>query len=123
MTNFHQLPSDIPITQDDGAADHLVGMRLPSIVLNATTRSQFNPGESKGRLVIYCYPMTGQPNVALLEGWDQTRSKRVYSCKAVRLEITIKSYVIWVQRWLALVCNLPNTKRRWRIACIYRFRY
>ena len=76
MTNFNQLPSNLPIPQDDGAADHLFGMHLPSLTLNATTASRFNLGESKGRLVIYCYPMTGQPNVALPEGWDQIPGAR-----------------------------------------------
>ncbi|MEY4496401.1 MAG: hypothetical protein RL744_1465 [Pseudomonadota bacterium] len=76
MTNLNQLPTDLPIPQDDGAADHLVGMSLPSITLSTTTSSQFNLGESKGRLVIYCYPMTGQPNVALPDGWDQIPGAR-----------------------------------------------
>lgn len=76
MTNLNQLPTDLPIPQDDGAAAHLVGMRLPAISLGATNASQFNLGESKGRLVIYCYPMTGQPNVPLPEGWDQIPGAR-----------------------------------------------
>ncbi|WP_438979708.1 peroxiredoxin [Polynucleobacter sp.] len=76
MTNLNQLPTDLPIPQDDGAADHLVGMHLPAISLATTTASRFNLGESTGRLVIYCYPMTGQPNVALPEGWDQIPGAR-----------------------------------------------
>ena len=76
MTNLNQLPSDLPIPQDDGAANHLVGMQLPAIALLSTTGSPFSLGESKGRLVIYCYPMTGQPNVALPEGWDQIPGAR-----------------------------------------------
>lgn len=76
MTNLNQLPTDLPIPQDDGAAKHLVGMRLPAISLNTTTGKQLNPGEIKGRLVIYCYPMTGQPNVALPDGWDQIPGAR-----------------------------------------------
>jgi peroxiredoxin len=76
MTNLNQLPTDLPIPQDDGAAAHLVGMRLPSISLGATNAGQFNLGESKGRLVIYCYPMTGQPNVPLPAGWDQIPGAR-----------------------------------------------
>lgn len=76
MTNLNQLPTDLPIPQDDGAAAHLVGMRLPAIALGATNAGQFNLGESKGRLVIYCYPMTGQPNVPLPEGWDQIPGAR-----------------------------------------------
>ena len=76
MTNLNQLPTDLPIPQDDGAAKHLVGMRLPAISLNTTTGKQLNPGEIQGRLVIYCYPMTGQPNVALPDGWDQIPGAR-----------------------------------------------
>jgi len=76
MTNLNQLPTDLPIPQDDGAAAHLVGMGLPAISLGTTNVGQFNLGESKGRLVIYCYPMTGQPNVPLPEGWDQIPGAR-----------------------------------------------
>lgn len=76
MTNLNQLPGDLPIPQDDGAADHLVGMRLPAISLETTTHSQFNLGQTQGRIVIYCYPMTGQPNVPLPDGWDQIPGAR-----------------------------------------------
>lgn len=76
MTNLSQLPSDLPVPQDDGAADHLVGMALPAISLSATTSIQFPLSKVKGRLVIYCYPMTGQPNVALPDGWDQIPGAR-----------------------------------------------
>ena len=76
MTNLNQLPTDLPIPQDDGAANHLVGMRVPSLVLAATTGEGINLGDIKGRLVIYCYPMTGQPNVALPDGWDQIPGAR-----------------------------------------------
>jgi peroxiredoxin len=76
MVNLIQLPANLPIPQDDGAANHLIGMRLPRIVLLTTTGKELNLGEIKGRLVIYCYPMTGQPNVALPEGWDQIPGAR-----------------------------------------------
>jgi peroxiredoxin len=76
MTSLNQLPADLPIPRDDGAANHLVGMLLPSLLLLTTTRKELNLGEIKGRLVIYCYPMTGQPNVALPDGWDQIPGAR-----------------------------------------------
>jgi peroxiredoxin len=76
MTNLNQLPTDLPAPQDDGAANHLVGMRLPNISLSTTRDSKLNLGQFQGRLVIYCYPMTGQPNVALPEGWDQIPGAR-----------------------------------------------
>jgi len=76
MTNLNQLPGDLPMPLDDGAADHLVGMSLPAISLETTAHGKFNLGKIKGRLVIYCYPMTGQPNVPLPDGWDQIPGAR-----------------------------------------------
>jgi peroxiredoxin len=76
MTNVYQLPEDLPIPEDDGAANHLVGMRLPKVLLGTTVGKQMNLGEISGRLVVYCYPMTGQPNVALPDGWDQIPGAR-----------------------------------------------
>lgn len=76
MTNFSELPADLPIPQDDGSTDHLQGMRLPKLSLRATNGQLIEIGGVKGRLVIYCYPMTGQPNVALPDGWDQIPGAR-----------------------------------------------
>jgi hypothetical protein len=53
---------------DDGAADHLLGMKLPQVTLQATTGLQVHVGQIPGVLVLYCYPMTGQPNVPLPDG-------------------------------------------------------
>jgi peroxiredoxin len=76
MTNLTELPSDLPHPLDDGAADHLLGMKLPQVKLQATTGAGINVGAIQGLLVVYCYPMTGQPNVALPEGWDQIPGAR-----------------------------------------------
>ena len=76
MTNLNQLPTDLPVPQDDGACNHLVGMTLPNVALLATDGSMVNLSQLPGRLVIYCYPMTGQPNVPLPEGWDQIPGAR-----------------------------------------------
>ncbi len=64
------LPANLPIPQDDGAARHLAGMRLPSIALAATDGAQVDLGKLAGRTVVYIYPRTGRPGVALPEGWD-----------------------------------------------------
>ncbi|WP_251366744.1 peroxiredoxin [Polynucleobacter sp. MWH-Svant-W18] len=49
---------------------------MPQIVLRSTSGEDIALGKIKGKLVIYCYPMTGQPNVALPEGWDQIPGAR-----------------------------------------------
>ena len=76
MTNINQLPANLPIPADDGGASHLVGMSLPNLSLMATNGEKINFKAIPSWLVIYCYSMTGQPNVALPEGWDQIPGAR-----------------------------------------------
>lgn len=76
MMQFTELPKDLPKPEDDGAADHLLGMKLPQVTLQATTGSWVDLGQTSGLLVLYCYPMTGQPNVPLPDGWDQIPGAR-----------------------------------------------
>ena len=76
MTNLNQLPENLPVPEDDGSTDHLKGMKLPNVSLNATTGVAINLSQIKDKLVIYCYPMTGQPNVPLPEGWDEIPGAR-----------------------------------------------
>jgi peroxiredoxin len=54
----------------------LKGLKLPNLSLNASNGKAINLADIKGKLVVYCYPMTGQPNVALPEGWDQIPGAR-----------------------------------------------
>jgi peroxiredoxin len=68
--NPNVLPSNIPPPQDDGAARHLEGMRLPDLALTATDGSKVNLSKLTGRTVLYIYPRTGRPGVDLPTGWD-----------------------------------------------------
>jgi peroxiredoxin len=64
------LPTDLPVPQDDGAARHLPGMRLPGIALAATDGATVGLSKLKGRTIVYAYPRTGRPGQALPTGWD-----------------------------------------------------
>jgi peroxiredoxin len=64
------LPSDIPIPQDDGATDHLAGIRLPNLALPATAGAPVNLSALAGRSVVYTYPRTGVPGVDPPPSWD-----------------------------------------------------
>jgi len=68
--NPANLPADIPVPLDDGAADHLKGMRLPDLTLPATDGAAVNLATLSGRTVIYIYPRTGVPGIDPPEGWD-----------------------------------------------------
>ena len=77
MTDYTQLPADLPVPEDDGAADHLPGRRVPGVTLPATSGEPVALGGlGLGRAIVYVYPMTGQPEVALPEGWDDIPGAR-----------------------------------------------
>ena len=79
MTTLHDpnvLPADLPAPQDDGAARHLTGMRLPSLPLKSTEGSQVDLSNLSGRTVVYIYPRTGVPGQPSPEGWDQIPGAR-----------------------------------------------
>ena len=64
------LPSELPVPQDDGAARHLGGMKLPALALAATDGSVVDLSSLRGRTIVYVYPRTGLPNVSMPDGWD-----------------------------------------------------
>jgi peroxiredoxin len=75
-SHYLDLPADLPVPVDDGAASHLLGMTLPDLNLISTAGNEVNLLTLKGYWVIYIYPMTGQPNVALPEGWNEIPGAR-----------------------------------------------
>lgn len=76
MTTYDHLPENLPPPEDDGACDHLLGMRLADVNLPATDGSQVNLAASTQKTVIYCYPMTGKPGEEMPEGWDDIPGAR-----------------------------------------------
>jgi peroxiredoxin len=76
MHNPNVLPPGIPAPQDDGAARHLTGAKLPDLALPATSGAAVNLSKLKGRTVIYVYPRTGVPGVDAPPGWDDIPGAR-----------------------------------------------
>jgi peroxiredoxin len=77
VNDYQQLPSNLPVPQDNGAADQLPGAAMPALVLrdtggNEVALDQFGPG----RTVIYLYPLSGRPGVDLPDGWDAIHGAR-----------------------------------------------
>ena len=72
----YELPNNLPAPEDDGAADHLPGMRLPPISLASTSGEVVDLSALPGRTVVYCYPMTGRPDRSLPTGWDEIPGAR-----------------------------------------------
>ena len=74
--NPNILPPNIPAPQDDGAARHLSGAKLPDLTLPATDGKPVNLSKLKGRTVVYIYPRTGVPGVDLPPGWNDIPGAR-----------------------------------------------
>ena len=73
----HTLPPDLPVPEDDGAADHLTGMRVPRLELPTTDQRALDLAEAAQQLlVLYVYPRTGKPGQELPTGWDDIPGAR-----------------------------------------------
>ncbi|MFF4575911.1 MerR family transcriptional regulator [Streptomyces sp. NPDC001410] len=71
MSDFHRLPADLPVPEDDGAADHLPGLKAPDLELADTTGEMVRiDALGSGRTIVYIYPLTGRPDADLPDGWD-----------------------------------------------------
>ncbi|MFG3369545.1 MerR family transcriptional regulator [Streptomyces sp. NPDC048156] len=69
--DYVTLPLDLPRPADDGAADHLPGLKAPGITLRNTAGKAIElDALGPRRTVIYIYPLTGRPGTDLPEGWN-----------------------------------------------------
>ena len=69
--NITILPTNLSEPQQDGACNHLFNKQIPNISLPNQDGNLLKLNrEDTFRLVIYCYPMTGNPNSSLPKNWD-----------------------------------------------------
>ena len=73
----YTLPADLPAPEDDGAAAHVTGMRVPRLELPTTDQRALDLAEAAQQLlVLYIYPRTGRPGEPLPTGWDEIPGAR-----------------------------------------------
>jgi hypothetical protein len=61
-SSYEELPENLPIPQDDGAADHLLGGEVPGLRLPSTVGGHLDLAvAARGLVVVYVYPRTGAP--------------------------------------------------------------
>lgn len=70
------IPDGLPVPVDDGAADHLTGLRMPAISLRSTSGARVDLSALPGRVVVYAYPKTGVPGIEMPQGWDNIPGAR-----------------------------------------------
>ena len=69
--NLLELPPDLPVPEDDGAADHLPNAAVPDIALPSTAGGAVILSELPGRTVVYAYPRIGVPGEPSLDrNWE-----------------------------------------------------
>lgn len=75
--NLLELPPDLPVPEDDGAAAHLTGTQMPDVALPSTAGGSVVLSQFSGRTVVYAYPRTGVPGQPSLdENWEMIPGAR-----------------------------------------------
>jgi len=75
-----ELPDNLPIPIDDGACSHLLHADIPSINVQTTQQANLNLSVLQGWLVIYCYPMTGNPDQPIPAEWNWNQIPGARGC-------------------------------------------
>ena len=68
--SLYALPEGLPVPVDDGACDHLAGMEVPALTLESSSGPVDLAAFGAERAVLYVYPRTGRPDVAVPAEWD-----------------------------------------------------
>lgn len=98
--NYNELPTNLPVPLDDGACNDLKGKKIPSVELTSTTGHIVDLSEIRGKLVLYFYPMTGNPReVSQMDGIKSQGQEGVHH-KLVLFEITIRNYKNLIHKYL-----------------------
>ena len=74
--DVYSLPPDLPVPEDDGAADHLEGTEVPALVLESSQGPVDLAELCAERAVVYVYPRSGRPDEPLLPGWNDIPGAR-----------------------------------------------
>ena len=74
--SWQSLPGDLPRPVDDGACDHLKGLRFPSVSLSSTAGDTVDPSKLSGLSILFCYPRTGAPNETVPDEWNSIPGAR-----------------------------------------------
>lgn len=75
--DLYALPAGLPAPLDDGAADHLSGAVIPSVMLASTQGGRIDLSAVRGPVVVFAYPRTGRPNEdSLVADWDMIPGAR-----------------------------------------------
>ena len=70
--DIYTLPENLPVPEDDGACDHLVGLDLPDLRLESSQGIV----DVRDFDVLYVYPRAGRPDREMPAGWNEIPGAR-----------------------------------------------
>ncbi|MFJ2617704.1 MerR family transcriptional regulator [Glutamicibacter sp. NPDC087344] len=83
VADYTVLPENLPVPDDDGAAEHLRGLAMPALELSTSDGQGVRLADlGPGRTILYLYPLTGRPGIDLPQGWDENPGARGCSTEA-----------------------------------------
>jgi peroxiredoxin len=109
--DIHTLPDDLPVPEDDGAADHLLGAAVPAIELEATIGETVRLDQLGGTTVLFCYPRTGRPGDELPPGWNAIPGARGCTPEACGFRDAHTQFAELGARVAALSTQSPDYQR------------
>jgi peroxiredoxin len=108
--DLHRIPEDLPVPEDDGAADHLPGAVIPPIALPSTAGGMARL-DGEGRTVVFCYPRTGRPDEELPPGWNAIPGARGCTPEACGFRDAHAQFIALGMRVLALSTQPSDYQR------------
>jgi peroxiredoxin len=109
--DIHTLPDDLPVPEDDGAADHLLDAAVPAVALPSTTGASIDLGGLEGTTVLFCYPRTGRPDEELPPGWNAIPGARGCTPEACGFRDAHTQFAELGARVVALSTQSPDYQR------------
>jgi peroxiredoxin len=109
--DIHTIPEDLPVPEDDGAADHLLNAAVPPIALKTTSGDTIRVDQLDGRTVLFCYPRTGRPDEELPPGWNAIPGARGCTPEACGFRDTHQQFADLGVRVLALSTQPSDYQR------------
>jgi peroxiredoxin len=109
--DIHTLPPDLPVPEDDGAADHMAGMAVPPVALPSTQGGEVVLADLRGLTVLFCYPRTGRPDQELPPDWNAIPGARGCTPEACGFRDRHEQFADLGARVLALSTQNPEYQR------------